>query len=57
MNFALLSQIFKSKLYSIPLLGQIPIVQGIRECGDKGIPAAVSAGPVFDAFVEIAKGL
>ena len=43
--------------YNVPLLGQIPIVQGIRECGDEGIPAAVSAGPVFDAFVEIAKGL
>ena len=43
--------------YNVPLLGQIPIVQGIRECGDEGIPAAVSAGPVFDAFVEIAKAL
>lgn len=43
--------------YNVPLLGQIPIVQGIRECGDAGVPAAVSAGPVFDAFVEIAKAL
>ena len=43
--------------YNVPLLGQIPLVQGIRECGDEGIPAAVSAGPVFDAFVEIAKVL
>ena len=43
--------------YNVPLLGQIPIVQGIRECGDEGIPAAGSAGPVFDAFVEIAKAL
>ena len=31
--------------------------QGIRECGDQGIPAAVSAGPIFDAFMEIAKAL
>lgn len=43
--------------YDVPLLGQIPLVQGIRECGDEGIPAAVSAGPIFDSFVEIAKAL
>lgn len=43
--------------YNVPILGQIPLVQGIRECGDEGVPAAVSAGPVFDAFVEIAKVL
>lgn len=43
--------------YNVPLLGQIPLVQGIRECGDEGVPAAVSAGPVFYAFVEIAKVL
>ena len=27
----------------IPLLGQVPIVQGIRESGDSGKPAALSA--------------
>ena len=43
--------------YNVPLLGQIPLVQSIRECGDEGEPAAVVAGPVFDAFVEIAKQL
>jgi ATP-binding protein involved in chromosome partitioning len=43
--------------YNVPLLGQIPIVQSIRECGDEGEPAAVNAGPVFDAFVEIAKSI
>ncbi len=43
--------------YNVPLLGQIPLVQSIRECGDEGEPAAVNAGPVFDAFVEIAKSL
>ena len=43
--------------YNVPILGQIPLVQGIRECGDEGVPAAVSAGPIFDAFVEIAKVL
>ena len=43
--------------YNVPLLGQIPLVQSIRECGDEGEPAAVAAGPVFDDFVEIAKQL
>ena len=43
--------------YNVPLLGQIPLVQSIRECGDEGEPAAVAAGHVFDAFVEIAKQL
>ena len=43
--------------YNVPLLGQIPLVQSIRECGDEGEPAAVAAGPIFDAFVEIAKQL
>lgn len=41
--------------YNVPLLGQIPIVQSIRESGDEGEPAAVNAGPVFDAFAEVAR--
>ncbi len=41
--------------HDVPLLGQIPIVQSIRECGDEGEPAAVNAGPVFDAFAEVAR--
>ncbi len=41
--------------YNVPLLGQIPLVQSIRECGDEGEPASYSAGPVFDAFAEMAK--
>lgn len=43
--------------YNVPLLGQIPIVQSIRECGDEGEPSAVRSGPVFDAFVKIAEQL
>ncbi len=43
--------------YNVPLLGQIPIVQSIRECGDNGEPSAVRPGPVFDAFVKIAEQL
>lgn len=38
------------------LLGQIPLVQGIREGGDTGKPAiAGPTGPVSEAFLEVAK--
>ncbi|EJW99400.1 Mrp/Nbp35 family ATP-binding protein, partial [gut metagenome] len=43
--------------YNIPLLGQIPIVQSIRECGDIGEPAALSSRPDGLAFMEIAAKL
>jgi len=40
---------------SIPLLGQIPIVQGIREGGDEGTPVASDeASPMGRAFLELA---
>lgn len=38
----------------IPLLGRIPLVQGIREDGDGGEPAALSTRPDGLAFVELA---
>ena len=41
----------------IPLLGQIRIVQSIREGGDSGEPAALSSRPDGLAFIEIAKKL
>ena len=40
--------------YGIPLLGQIPLVQGIRESGDDGEPAALSSRPDGEAFVLLA---
>ena len=40
--------------YEIPLLGQVPIVQSIREGGDSGEPAALSSRPDGLAFLEIA---
>ena len=43
--------------YGIPLLGQIPLVQSIRECGDEGEPAALSSRPDGLAFLEIAQKL
>ena len=37
------------------LLGQVPLVQSIREGGDVGKPAVLQDGPVSDAFMEVAK--
>lgn len=43
---------------NIPLLGQIPLVQSIREGGDEGTPIALQIGhPAAEAFAKIAKGL
>ena len=41
----------------LPLLGQIPIVQGIREGGDNGIPIAATRGMVADAFAQLANNV
>lgn len=41
----------------ISLLGRIPLVQGIRESGDAGEPAALSTRPDALAFVELANKL
>jgi ATP-binding protein involved in chromosome partitioning len=43
--------------YNITLLGQVPIVQSIREGGDSGEPAALSSRPDGLAFIEIAQKL
>ncbi|MBQ8421158.1 MAG: Mrp/NBP35 family ATP-binding protein [Bacteroidales bacterium] len=43
--------------YGIELLGQIPIVQGIREGGDSGEPAALSSRPDGLAFIALAEKL
>lgn len=41
----------------VELLGQVPLVQSIRECGDAGEPAALSSSPDGVAFVQIAEKL
>ena len=42
----------------VPFLGEVPIVQSIREAGDYGRPAALQEKSVVaDAFVEIAKNV
>lgn len=39
------------------LLGQVPLIQGIREGGDSGKPAVLNeaGGPMAEAFLEVAK--
>ena len=40
---------------NVPLLGQIPLVQGIRECGDAGRPIAVDENTIMSlAFKDLA---
>lgn len=42
--------------FELPFLGEIPIVQGIREGGDRGIPAVLDDEPVAkNAFTTLAK--
>lgn len=41
----------------IDILGQIPLVQSIREGGDEGTPAALTDRPDGKAFLELARAL
>ena len=43
--------------FEVPLLGQIPLVQSIRESGDSGLPAVMKEGAIASAFVELAESL
>jgi ATP-binding protein involved in chromosome partitioning len=43
--------------FGVPLLGQIPLVQGIRESGDSGLPVVMKDGATAMAFRELAEGL
>lgn len=44
-----------SEKFNVPLLGQIPLVQGIRESGDNGLPIVLSGGPAAEAFMHLAE--
>ncbi|WP_333820655.1 Mrp/NBP35 family ATP-binding protein [Ohtaekwangia sp.] len=46
-----------SEKYNVPFLGQIPLVQSIRESGDSGLPAALKEGPTAAAFKDLAETL
>jgi ATP-binding protein involved in chromosome partitioning len=44
--------------FELPFLGEVPIVQGIREGGDKGIPAILDdANPAKAIFTELAQNV
>ena len=46
-----------SEKYGVPLLGQIPLVQSIRESGDSGLPAVMKEGITATAFRDLAESL
>ena len=43
--------------FDVPLLGQIPLVQSIRESGDSGLPAVLKNGATATAFRDLAENL
>ena len=43
--------------YDVPLLGQIPLVQSIRESGDAGKPAVMTDDVTAEAFKDLAEKL
>jgi ATP-binding protein involved in chromosome partitioning len=42
---------------SVPFIGEIPLVQGIRECGDDGRPVVLTDGVSAKAFMDLAQNL
>ena len=40
-----------------PFLGQIPLVQSIRESGDSGLPVVMKDGPAAKSFTDLAEAL
>lgn len=43
--------------FDVPLIGQIPIVQSIRESGDNGYPAVLKETATAESFKELAQSL
>jgi ATP-binding protein involved in chromosome partitioning len=41
--------------FQVPFLGEIPIVQSIRESGDSGYPAVLKEGSTKDAYITLAE--
>ena len=46
-----------SEKYSVTFLGQIPLVQSIRESGDSGLPAVMKEGVTAKAFTDLAEAM
>ncbi|HLF33916.1 MAG TPA: Mrp/NBP35 family ATP-binding protein [Cyclobacteriaceae bacterium] len=43
--------------YQVPFLGEVPLVQAIRESGDNGYPAVLQEGIMADAFKKLSEEL
>ena len=44
--------------YKLPFLGEIPLVQSVREAGDGGVPIVMHEDePVSKAFLELAQSV
>ena len=41
--------------FNVPLLGQIPLVQGIREGGDAGVPSVLENSMSSNAFKDCSR--
>ncbi len=46
-----------ARRYNLPFLGEVPIVQSIRESGDAGRPAVLTPGPAAEAFARMAEAV
>lgn len=46
-----------AKVYDLPLLGQIPIVQAISESSDKGMPQSLTNGVARKQYEEVANAI
>lgn len=46
-----------SEKFDVPFLGQIPLVQDIRESGDSGLPAVMKEDVTGDAFNNLAEAM
>jgi ATP-binding protein involved in chromosome partitioning len=46
-----------SQKFDVPFLGQIPLVQTIRESGDSGLPAVLKEGITARAFMDLSETL
>ncbi len=46
-----------SEKYGVPFLGQIPLVQSVRESGDSGLPAVMKEGVIATVFQELAEAV
>ncbi len=46
-----------AKARNVPFIGEIPLVQSIRECGDSGEPVALKDEITANAFMDLAQNL